>query len=100
MGKQEPDQPRGANKYKHFPNRKLCLITFDEGFGGSHCCHCFSGANSFPLICNLLTSLPASLVQTAPLAVKSSGKRGLTWQMAQLKSELKEQNREGREVTR
>lgn len=56
----------------------------------------FSGANSFPLICNLLTSLPANLVQTAPQAVKSNGKCGLT----QLKSELKGQDREGREVTR
>ena len=39
----------------------------------------FSGANSFPLIRNLLMPLLANLVQTAPWAVKSNGKCGPRW---------------------
>lgn len=58
----------------------------------------FSGANSFPLICNLLTSLPTNRVQTAPRAVKPNGKCGLTWHSS--KSELKGPDRKGREATR
>lgn len=77
-GKRVPVQPRGASKYKHFPSVKLCLIIFDKVFGGSHHCHCIFWSK-FLLFDNLLTSLLANLVQTAPRAVKSNGKYGLTW---------------------
>lgn len=58
----------------------------------------FSGANSFPLIRNLLTSLPANLVQTALQAVKSNGKCGLTWHSQSLSR--KGGDGGGQEVTR
>lgn len=88
MEKQEPVQPRGASKYKHFPNTKLCLIASDEGFGGSVVAIAFfSGANSFPLIRTLQTSPLANLPRAASWAVKSNGKCGLAWHS--LKSELK-----------
>lgn len=78
-GKPVPVQPRGASKYKHFPSVKLCLIHLIKSSVGSITAIVFSGANSFPLIRNLLTSLLANLVQTAPWAVKSNGKCGLRW---------------------
>lgn len=78
-GKRVPVQPRGASKYKHFPSVKLCLIHLIKSSVGSITAVVFSGANSFPLIRNPVTSLLANLVQTAPWAVKSNGKCGLRW---------------------
>lgn len=31
-----------------FPNMKLCLITSDEGFSGSHHCHCIFWSKFLP----------------------------------------------------